>query len=258
MTTRPTDTSQIATTPLRATNPAPLWPLPTTAIPFGCQPYTEVLAEQLRLTNVVRQQPDKGFLLYGEHPSVYTVGRASTHASQTGELPASLGGIPVQPASRGGQWTYHGPGQLVVYPIVPIRAMGGATAMLAHVCQWVGHALSQLGVQVTAAPACCNATTPNSPSHTGVWVRQANGTLCKVASVGLALRHWVSYHGVAINLCNPLAPFYAITPCGFSPHVITSVHQHGLDYYPGSLPPTMDQLIAALGLISSPNLELAP
>ena len=212
--------------------------LDTQIISFGCQPLLAVLDQQLELLQQVRHNPHQAFILFGEHPPVYTVGKASRML-----VPETLLGIPVLPLSRGGKLTYHGPGQLVIYPIVSLREVGGIPALLNTLERWLGNALDNLNLPTVYPPPC---GTPERPA-TGVWLQSPQGPK-KVASMGLALRHWVSYHGVALNVCNPLLPFHAIDPCGFDPTVMTSIHQHWSQNHPAALPPSWQQLLDALQL----------
>jgi lipoyl(octanoyl) transferase len=223
--------------------------------PFGCKPLAEVLSDQLAAVAHVRQYPNTAILLYGEHYPVFTVGRAFKAAYAD-----NLMGIPVEKVSRGGQLTYHGPGQLVVYPIVALSQVSGVPALLQKLERWIGQALDELGLPTLYPPPC---GTPERPA-TGVWVKPAllfdkGNTLTedaanpgtgpqKIASIGLALKHWVSYHGVALNVCNSLLPYQAIQPCGYTPQTMTSLHAHWLACYPDRLPPHWGQLLQALAL----------
>jgi lipoyl(octanoyl) transferase len=205
-------------------------------VPFACQSLQTVLDQQLAYVEHVRHHPDKAFILVGEHNPVYTVGRAFKQ-----DYPNAINGIPVVAVARGGQLTYHGPGQLVIYPVVAIRAVGGVPALLQQLEHWIGDALKQLGLTIMTPPKC------QDKPVTGVWLKTNQG-LRKVASIGLALKHWVSYHGVALNVCNPLVPFHAITPCGFSSSVMTSVYQQWLNTQPGVLPPNWSHILQTLKL----------
>jgi lipoyl(octanoyl) transferase len=118
--------------------------------------------------------------------------------------------IDFRESERGGDLTYHGPGQLVIYPIFKLDGHGFApkhdvAGFLRKLEQIFVDDLKALGL---AADARENAT--------GVWVGEK-----KVASIGVAIRKWVTYHGVAINVTNDLKPFHLISPCGFSPEVMT-------------------------------------
>jgi lipoyl(octanoyl) transferase len=218
----------------------PLFPqCDTTLVPFGCQPLLNVLDQQLALVQQVRDNAQRAFILVGEHPPVYTVGKAFKDA-----VPNTLLNIPVEAVSRGGRLTYHGPGQLVVYPVVSIRAVGGIPTFLHTLERWLGQVLDALGLPTVYPPPCGSHDRP----ATGVWLQTDEGAK-KVASIGLALKHWVSYHGIALNVCNPLMPFHAIDPCGYHPQVMTSLHQQWCQSRPGSLPPSWSQWLKHLNLL---------
>lgn len=141
-------------------------------------------------------------LLLVEHPPVYTRGTSSR-----GEPAAPLP-HPVRDVERGGQTTFHGPGQLVAYPIVHLKERALS----------VGGLLRALEGAVLSVLAGLGLAGERRAGATGVWCRGR-----KVASEGVAVRGWVSYHGLALNCDLDLAPFAAIRPCGFAPDVMTSL-----------------------------------
>ena len=150
-------------------------------------------------------------LLLLEHPPVYTLGR--------GADPRFIGlgaesGIPIVRTSRGGQVTYHGPGQLVGYPIVDLRTHRQDV-------RWYVRELEQVLIDALAALGIegCGRV----DGLPGVWV----GGMRKIASVGIAIRRWVAWHGVALNVGADLGAFDAITPCGISGVRMTSVAREG-------------------------------
>jgi lipoyl(octanoyl) transferase len=134
-------------------------------------------------------------LWFTEHPPVYTLG---LNADRKHLLAA--GDIPVVQTDRGGQVTYHGPGQLMVYPLLDLRRAGlGIRALVTALEQSVVELMSDFGIAATARP--------DAP---GVYV---DGR--KLASVGLRVRRGASYHGMALNVDVDLEPFTRINPCGF-------------------------------------------
>lgn len=153
-------------------------------------------------------------LLLTEHEPVITVGRG-TPAEEQRMLAGT--GIPVVEVERGGEATYHGPGQLVAYPILKLvegqRDLHGYLRALEEVVIGV---LSELTIDGTRRPGL-----------TGVWIGER-----KVCSIGVAVRRWVTWHGLALNLHTDLAPFRRFHPCGLSPDVMTRVAEHA------ELPPT--------------------
>jgi lipoyl(octanoyl) transferase len=181
---------------------------------LGTVAYHEALALQtyLRARRQTDEIPDTLLLL--EHPPVYTRGR------RTGEGELTLGedfyrarGIEIVPTDRGGKVTYHGPGQLVGYPIMRVGDIG---AYLRTMEAAIVAALAELGI--TARSRCAEGI-----DYTGVWVEDR-----KIASIGVHLSRGVSTHGFAVNVVNDLAPFGWIVPCGLPDVTMTSV-AHELD-----------------------------
>jgi lipoate-protein ligase B len=151
--------------------------------------------------------PDALLLL--EHPPVYTLGR--------GADPIHLGlaaqtGAPIVRAHRGGQVTYHGPGQLVGYPILDLRRRRPDV-------RWYLRTLEEV---LVAALADLGIAAEPRAGLTGVWVGPR-----KIGSIGVALRRWVSWHGFALNVGDDLTGFDAITPCGITGVQMTSVAREG-------------------------------
>ncbi len=162
---------------------------------LGRRPYDEVLALQERLLgDVVAGAPETLLLL--EHPPVYTLGRGADAADLRG-APERLA-VPCFRVGRGGGATFHGPGQLVAYPIVRLRAAGR------DVHGYV-RALEQALIETCAAYGVA-ATAP--AGQTGVWVGDR-----KVGSIGIGVRRGVAYHGIALNVAADLSYFEAITVC---------------------------------------------
>lgn len=151
--------------------------------------------------------PDTLLLL--EHPPVYTLGRGAD-ARHLGS--AGGGEVPVVHAHRGGQVTYHGPGQLVGYPILDLRGLRPDVRWYLRTLEEVLiRALADLGVRAERRDGL-----------TGVWVGER-----KIASIGVALRRWVSWHGFALNVDADLGGFAAITPCGIAGVEMTSLAREG-------------------------------
>jgi lipoyl(octanoyl) transferase len=161
--------------------------------------------------------PDELLLL--EHEPVYTIGRTpdrsslsapGSRPSRDGELGRTLLPHPLFSINRGGQATYHGPGQLMGYPIIDLRRCGQD---LHKYLRW----LEQLLIELLAdydIPA------RRRESLTGVWVENR-----KIASIGVGVRHWITMHGFALNVCGDLSPFDHIVPCGIKNVAITSMEK---------------------------------
>lgn len=146
-------------------------------------------------------------LLLLEHDPVYTIGRTPDQSSLRGEnhLPH-----PLFPINRGGQATYHGPGQLIGYPIIDLRRYGQD---LHRYLRWLEVLLIE-----TLSGAGIAATTRQG--LTGVWVEDR-----KIASIGVGVRHWITMHGFALNVCGDLTPFDHIVPCGIANVRMTSIER---------------------------------
>jgi len=150
--------------------------------------------------------PDELWLL--EHPPVYTLGQAGKR-----EHLIAATSIPVVPIDRGGQITYHGPGQLVAYVLVDLRRRGyGIRELVTRMEQAVIDLLAQHGVAA--------ARLPGAP---GVYVEGA-----KIAALGLRVRHGCTYHGLALNIDMDLTPFSAINPCGYAGMRVTQCRDLGI------------------------------
>jgi lipoyl(octanoyl) transferase len=178
---------------------------------LGMVPYREALAIQADYQ--ARRQADEipDTLLLLEHPPVYTRGRRSLDSELTlGEGFYRSRGIEIVPTDRGGRVTYHGPGQLVGYPIMRVTDIG---AHLRTMETAIAAALAGVGIE---ARSRCD----EGIDYTGVWVQDR-----KIASIGVHLSRGVSTHGFAINVTNDLTPFTWIVPCGLSGVTMTSVAQ---------------------------------
>jgi lipoyl(octanoyl) transferase len=149
----------------------------------------------------------KDQLLLLEHEPVYTIGRTPDQSSLLGvrHLPH-----PVFVINRGGQATYHGPGQLMGYPIVDLRRCGQD---LHKYLRW----LEQLLIDLLAEHGIAAS---RRESLTGVWVGGR-----KIASIGVGVRHWITMHGFALNVCGDLSPFNHIVPCGINNVAMTSMER---------------------------------
>jgi lipoate-protein ligase B len=173
---------------------------------LGSVPYAEAfeLQRTLRERRAVGELPD--LLLVLEHPAVYTRGKRT----QPGDLPMGddwyrARGIEIEDTDRGGRVTYHGPGQLVAYPIMGVE----------RVADFV-HGMERAIVSALADEGI--AAEPRATPFTGVWAGQS-----KIASIGVRVRDGVSMHGLAVNVDNDLQPFEWIVPCGIDQASVTSV-----------------------------------
>lgn len=151
--------------------------------------------------------PDALYLL--EHLPVYTLGRGADPRYAEG---AWASDVPVVRSGRGGQVTYHGPGQLVAYPVVDLRR---------HGCD-VGAYVGRLEAVVIRTLETWGIAGRREPEHPGVWVGDR-----KIASIGIAVRRWIAWHGLALNVGPEIAPFERIVPCGIAGLRMTAVALEG-------------------------------
>ena len=156
-------------------------------------------------------------LLLLEHEPVYTIGRTPDQSSlsatgriRRGELGAAHLPHPLFSINRGGQATYHGPGQLMGYPIIDLRRCGQD---LHRYLRWLEQLLIELLAEYGIAAS-------RRESLTGVWIGNR-----KIASIGVGVRHWITMHGFALNVCGDLSAFNHIVPCGINNVEMTSIEK---------------------------------
>ena len=199
---------------------------------LGLVEYRDALELQDRLRAARQEDLLDDLLLLLEHPPVYTRGRRSG----AGELPMGEAwylsqGIDVVETDRGGRVTYHGPGQLVGYPIMRI----------ADVVEHVRTMERALVAALAGEGIAARARAAEGPDYTGVWVEDR-----KIASIGVHVARGVSTHGFAVNVENDLQPFEWIVPCGLEGVRMTSVSKELRAPAPGILPAFRDATTAAL------------
>jgi lipoyl(octanoyl) transferase len=190
----------------------PLW-----VIDLGGMEYdaAHALQEAAVAARAAGRVPD--LLLFVEHPPVYTLGRGGREEHllvSVAEL-AARGAI-LRRTARGGDITYHGPGQLVGYPVLHLEERGrDLHRYLRGLEECLIRALAEFGVPATRVPR-----------FTGVWVDEsAGGPPRKIAAIGVAVKRWVTFHGFALNVTVDLERFRAIVPCGLHDRGVTSVHE---------------------------------
>jgi lipoyl(octanoyl) transferase len=164
---------------------------------LGHAPFAAVHEAMRALHARVHAGTDAGRTWLVEHDPVYTAGRATPPAELTAD---------VVPIERGGKVTFHGPGQLVVYPIVRLPRR--------DVRDWLRR-LERFGVAICEA---LGARAEPSVDGTGVFIGKR-----KVASIGVAVKHWINLHGISINVAMDLAAWHRVRPCGLSPDVMSDL-----------------------------------
>ncbi len=172
-------------------------------VDWGRREYAAALAEMRELVQRRRRGEIGDLLILVEHPAVITVGVQGDDGS------ATASGLPVVAVERGGHATYHGPGQLVGYPIVDLARRGpDVRRFVRDVEQLVTSTLEPFGIRAG-----------HRSGQPGVWVDGAR----KIASVGIAVDHWVTFHGFALNVDLDLGAFERFHPCGLDGRVMTSM-----------------------------------
>ena len=185
----------------------------------GLAPYEETVARMERTADAVAagEAPEQVWLL--EHPPLYTAGTKANDADLLS------GAFPVHRTGRGGEFTYHGPGQRVAYAILDLgRRRRDVRAYVAALEDWLKLALERL-----------NVVADRREDRVGLWVARpekaplADGSPRedKIAAIGVRLRRWVAFHGVAVNVEPELTHYDGIVPCGVHGHGVTSLHDLG-------------------------------
>lgn len=177
---------------------------------LGTISYEAALAQQAEIVARKADEPDApDELLLLEHEPVFTIGRTQDQSSL--RAPAALP-APLVIINRGGQATWHGPGQLVGYPLVDLRRRGSD----------LHRYLRDVEDFVIRVCAAFQIEAHRREGLTGVWVAER-----KIASIGVGVRRWITMHGFALNVCGPLDGFDHITPCGLSGVTMTSLEREG-------------------------------
>ncbi|MGE0753971.1 MAG: lipoyl(octanoyl) transferase LipB [Alphaproteobacteria bacterium] len=213
----------------------------------GLTPYPDALAAmEQRVTDILDGKAPE-LLWFLQHPPLYTSGTSAKQADMLGNMP-----FPVYDAGRGGQWTYHGPGQRICYLMLDLKArqMMDLRAYVQMLEQWVINTLARFGVEAFTREG-----------RIGVWVNQRAGIRsqgseflldkngrpvgrpslerascdlqeqiaeAKIAALGIRVRKWVTFHGIALNVNPDLSHYAGIVPCGISEFGVTSLHDLGI------------------------------
>lgn len=180
----------------------------------GLVPYADALARMDREVEAIAAGTAPERLWFLEHEPVVTAGTSA----RPEELVAP-DRFPVVAAGRGGRYTWHGPGQRVVYVLLDLRRRGrDVRRLVAGIEGWAIAALATLGVEAR-----------RSPTGTGIWVGEGTAE-AKIGAIGLRVRQWVSFHGMAINVTPDLSAFDVIVPCGLAGSRVTRL----VDLVPGA------------------------
>ncbi len=201
---------------------------------YGLVPYEEALADQRKIHAEVALDLRPNTLMLLEHPSVYTAGRRTT----LDERP--IDGTPVVDVDRGGKITWHGPGQLVGYPIIRLAKRNDVVGYVRTVEAALMKVCEEFGL---AAEQYCD--------RTGVWIRDNNGDR-KIAAIGIRVAKGVTMHGFALNVNPDLTPFTRIIACGIPDVEVTSLAKElGRDVQLSEVIPLIEKyLLPALESVS--------
>jgi lipoyl(octanoyl) transferase len=205
---------------------------------LGRMQFADALALQEEIVARKQHSPfSEDRLLLLEHEPVYTIGRTPDRSSLLGATHLLH---PLFSINRGGQATYHGPGQLMGYPIIDLRRCGQD---LHKYLRWLERLLIELLSDYGIAAA-------QRGSLTGVWVEDR-----KIASIGVGVRHWITMHGFALNVCGDLSPFDHIVPCGINNVAMTSIEKETGKAFPvGDIARAVERLV----LYRIKTLRVAP
>lgn len=177
-------------------------------------PYEEALAEMESRVAAIRAGAARELVWLLEHPPLYTAG--------TSARPEDLfnpRGLPTFQTGRGGQWTWHGPGQRIGYVLLDLRARGLDVRCFVRALEaWLIAALDRLGVRAE-----------RREGRVGLWVPdRRNGREAKIAAIGVRVTRWVSWHGFALNVDPDLSFYDGIVPCGLKDYGVTSLAALGV------------------------------
>jgi len=190
----------------------------------GVTPYDEALAAMEQRVADIRAGTAGELIWLLQHPPLYTAGTSA----QPGDL-LTPDRFPVYETGRGGEYTYHGPGQRVGYVMLDLSQRGhDVRRFVRNLENWIMAALAEFGIKSDV-----------HDGRVGVWVTQPDGREEKIAAIGVRVRKWVTFHGIAINVNPDLDHFGGIIPCGLPDHGVTSLAALGVKA-------TMEDLDSAL------------
>lgn len=187
---------------------------------WGLINYEDALAQQADLVEKVHSENLPGYLIFCTHPPVVTLGRAT----KPGDVFGWQGSV--VEVSRGGRATYHGPSQLVIYPILNLthgrkgRKNREIIGYLRVFEDAIVEVLQSYGIKAQGRSLQKNPNTNSEADETGVWIENK-----KIASLGVAVRKWITFHGAAINLLFDPKAFQGLNPCGFTSNTMVSLEQ---------------------------------
>ena len=195
----------------------------------GLAPYEETVTTMAAHAAAIRNGGAGEEVWLLEHHSVLTGGTSSRP-----EDLVNPGGIPVHQTGRGGQWTWHGPGQRVAYVMLDLQRRNPDVRAYVHALEgWIIDVLASFGIDGR-----------RRDGHPGIWV-DGDGRMDKVAAIGVRISRWVTWHGIAVNLDPSMDGFGAIIPCGVRDGGVTSLRRLGLDIEMATLDAALTDSFAA-------------
>jgi len=166
-----------------------------------------------------------------EHPPLYTAG-----VSASDDELIEPGRFPVFRTGRGGKYTYHGPGQRVAYVMLDLKQRGSdLRAYVQGLEEWIIRTLAELGV-----------AGERRAGRIGIWIQRPDNTEAKIAAIGVRVRRWVSYHGIALNVAPDLSHFSGIVPCGLEGYGVTSLKALGRTHVMGEADAALKRTFPAI------------
>ena len=192
-----------------STAEGPEWRLSMASVP-----YEAAVAEMEARVAQIRAGTARELVWLLEHPALYTAG---TSARESDLVEPGL--LPVHRSGRGGQYTYHGPGQRVAYVLLDLRRRGTDVRCFVDALEgWMIATLARFGVKGG-----------RRPGRVGVWIDEGKGRESKIAAIGVRVRQWVTYHGAALNVAPDLSHYRGIVACGMREHGVTSLEALGVE-----------------------------
>ena len=175
--------------------------------------YPAAVEEMERRIAAIRAAAETQLVWLLEHPALYTAG-----TSARDEELIEPGRLPVHRTGRGGRYTYHGPGQRIAYVMLDLRRRGEDVRCYVH----------QLEEWIIRTLACFAVRGERRDGRVGIWVVRPSGNEEKIAAIGVRVRQWVTYHGLALNVDPELEHYRGIVPCGIAEHGVTSLAELGI------------------------------
>jgi lipoyl(octanoyl) transferase len=184
----------------------------------GLTPYPDALAAMQARVAAIRDGTADELVWLVEHPPLYTAGTSAKPEELT-----DPSRFPTFAAGRGGQWTYHGPGQRTAYVMLDLTRRHGTVPARDVRCyvngleEWLIRTLASFGIKGE-----------RRHGRIGIWVADGHGQEAKIGAIGVRVTRWVSWHGIALNVAPDLSHFGGIVPCGISQHGVTSLRALGV------------------------------